>query len=403
MSPHADMVARMGLPKARLARMHDVLAGHVARGALPGLVTLVSRHGETHVDAIGTMSAGGAEPMHPDTLFRVSSMTKPVTAAAAMILVEECRLRLDDPVDDLLPELADRRVLRDADGPLHDTVPARRAITLRDLLTFRMGFGVLGGSPPIVAAAEERSVAPGPPAPASLPEPDEYLRRLGELPLMYQPGERWLYQTSAEVLGVLAARATGQTLEAFLRERLFEPLGMVDTAFSVSAEQAGRLGPCYVRDGEGLRVYDPADGQWVTPPAFQSGSDGLVSTVQDYLAFGQMMLNGGRLGAERVLSRPSVELMTMDHLTAEQKAVSGMYPGFFDNQGWGFGMAVATRRDEAGWVPGRFGWDGGLGTGWFSDPVNDLVCVVLTPVALFPMGSPAYQDFWTLAYQAVAD
>ena len=392
----------------RLRAMHEVLAGHVARGVPPGLVTLVSRHGETHVDVIGDLAVGGP-PMRRDTIFRIASMTKPIAAAAALILVEECVLRLDDPVDALLPELADRRVLVTLDGQLHDTVPANRPITLRDLLTFRMGFGLHFGSPddyPILAAAVRRQVATMPPAPAAMPEPDEYLRGLGELPLMSQPGEKWLYNTGSDVLGVLIARATGQPLETFLRERLFEPLGMTDTAFHVPAAKVDRLATSYTanRQTGGIDLYDPADGgQWTAPPPFPSAAGGLVSTADDYLAFGLMMLRQGRHGNERILSRSAVELMTTDQLTAGQKAVSGFVPGYFDHLGWGFGVSVVTGRDALWATPGRFGWDGGLGTSWASDPAEDLVGVMLHQRAEFPAFSKVYPDFWNSVYQAVDD
>jgi CubicO group peptidase (beta-lactamase class C family) len=386
----------MSLSKKRLARMHDVLAGHVERGGVPGIVGLIRHRGEVHVDVIG-------EQVRRDTIFRISSMTKPITAVAAMILVEECRLRLGDPVDELLPELADRRVLSRLDGPLDDTVPAHRAITVRDLLTFRMGFGQLPAAPgayPILRAANEREIGMGPPNPAATPPPDEWLRRLGELPLMCQPGEKWLYHTGSDVLGVLIARASGRPLEDFLRERVFEPLGMTDTAFSVPAGKRNRFVTSYWNDST---VYDEVDGQWSRPPAFPSGGGGLVSTADDYLAFGRMMLSNGRHGDERLLSRPSVELMTTDQLTTAQKAVSGFFPGYFDSRGWGFGVSVTTRRDEVCAVPGRFGWDGGLGTSWFSDPREDLVAILLTQRAGFPLFSQVYLDFWTSVYQAIDD
>src|SRR5919205_2361155 len=213
-----------GLSRARLGRMREVMAGYVERGEVPGLVTLVSRRGNLHVDAIGTKAVGGSDPMGRDTIFRISSMTKPITAAAAMILVEECKLRLDEPVDRLLPELADRKVLKRLDGPLDDTVPAKRAITVRDLLTFRMGLGMIMGPPdvyPILKAANEQQIGMGPPSPSTMPAPDEWMRRLGSLPLMHQPGEKWMYNTGSDVLGVLIARAAGQPLETFLRERIF--------------------------------------------------------------------------------------------------------------------------------------------------------------------------------------
>src|SRR6266511_3600017 len=202
-----------GLSTARLGRMHGVMAGHVERGDVPGIVTLVSRRGEVHVDAIGMKAVGGSDPMRRDTIFRIASMTKPVTAAAAMILIEECKLRLDEPVDRLLPELAERKVLKRIDGPLDDTVPAHRPITVRDLLTFRMGFGLILGPQDkylILKAASEQGIMVGPPKPPTPHAPDEWMRRFGTLPLMYQPGEKWMYNTGSDVLGVLVARAAGQ-------------------------------------------------------------------------------------------------------------------------------------------------------------------------------------------------
>ena len=397
-----------GLSKARLGRMHDVMAGYVERGEVPGLVTLVSRRGEAHVDAIGTKALGGSDPMRRDTIFRIASMTKPITAVATMILVEECKLRLDEPVDRLLPELAGRRVLRALDGPLHDTVPANRPITARDLLTFRMGFGMVMAPPgtyPIQKAIDEQLLGQGPPAPSTPPAPDEWIRRLGTLPLMHQPGERWMYHTGSDVLGVLIARASDQALETFLRERLFEPLGMKDTGFSVLATRIDRLATAYWTNGEtgAIELYDEAKGgQWSRPPAFPSGGGGLVSTVDDYLAFGQMMLNKGKHGTARILSRPSVELMTTDHLTPEQKADVGVLLG--DNRGWGFGVSMVTRRDDVAGSVGRFGWDGGLGTSYSSDPQEDMVGILMTQAAWTSPSPPGvYLDFWTSAYQAIDD
>ena len=399
-----------GLSGARLARMHDVMAGYVERGEVPGLVTLVSRRGEVHVDAIGTQALADPAPMRRDTIFRISSMTKPITAAATMILVEECKLRLDEPVDRWLPELAERKVLKRLDGPLDDTMPAKRPITVRDLLTFRMGFGQMMAPPdayPILQAASEQQIGMGPPSPSSMPAPDEWMRRLGSLPLMHQPGEQWMYNTGSDVLGVLLARASGQPLETFLRERIFEPLEMRDTGFSVPAASLDRLATSYWTDPTSgkLTVYDQArGGQWSRPPAFPSGAGGLVSTIDDYLAFGQMMLSQGKHGNERILSRLSVEVMTTDQLTPEQKAVSGLVPGYFDSHGWGFGVSVVTRRDGIAAVPGRYGWDGGLGTSWYSDPREEMVIILMTQRAWTSPSPPdVCLDFWTSAYQAIDD
>jgi CubicO group peptidase (beta-lactamase class C family) len=394
-----------GLSKARLGRMHDVMAGYVERGDVPGLVTLVSRRGEVHVDAIGTAALGGRDPIRRDTIFRISSMTKPITAVATLMLVEECTLRLDDPVERLLPELADRRVLTRLDGPLDDTVSAHRPISVRDLLTFRLGFGQMMAPPvayPILKSASEQQIGMGPPSPSAMPAPDEWMRRLGTLPLMHQPGERWMYNTGSDVLGVLIARAAGQPLETFLRERLFAPLGMQDTGFSVPATTLDRLATSYWTDPTtgALALYDEAVGsQWSRPPAFPSGAGGLVSTIDDYLAFGQMLLNQGKHGSTRILSRLSVEAMTTDQLTAEQRASAGPFLG--DNRGWGFGVSIITRRDDVAAVPGRFGWEGGLGTSWSSDPKEEMVAILMTQCMGFPSG--VYPDFWTLVYQAIDD
>jgi CubicO group peptidase (beta-lactamase class C family) len=397
-----------GLSKERLNRLHDVMAGHVERGKVPGLVTLVNRRGEMHVDAIGTMDFGGSVPMRRDTIFRIASLTKPVTAAAAMILVEECRLRLDDPVDPWLPELADRNVLRSIDAPLDDTVPANRPITLRDLLTFRLGYGAVMAPPgayPIQKALDDSGLASGPRL-LELP-PDEVMGRFGSLPLLHQPGERWLYDSGSNILGVLIARASGQTLETFLRERIFEPLGMKDTAFSVPGAKLDRLPTCYQTDqatGD-VAIFDEArGGRFASPPVFESGGGGLVSTADDYLAFCQMMLNQGKHGNRRILSRLSVELMTIDHMSPEQKAASPFFPGFWDNRGWGFGLSVITRRDGLEDVPGRFGWDGGYGTSGYTDPREGVIGILMTQ-RLFDSPEPPYHllDFWTTVYQAIDD
>jgi CubicO group peptidase (beta-lactamase class C family) len=392
--------------EARLGRLREVLRWHTWRGNVPGLVGAVSRRGDTRVEAAGVRARGGG-PVERDTIFRIASMTKPVTAVAAMILVEECRLRLDDPVDELLPEMANRRVLTRLDAPLDDTVPAHRSITARDLLTFRFGYGMFFGSPeqyPIVRAANELGMAIGPPTPGTTPPPDELIRRLGTLPLMYQPGERWQYNTGSDVLTVLIARAAMQPFDAFLRERIFEPLGMRDTAFHVPAEKVGRF-----TDNHGIDfqtgadiVYDPAEGgQWNQPPAFPSGAGGLVSTIDDYLTFGQMMLNGGRLGEVRIISRPSVELITTDHLTAGQRS-HGFDTTYFETHGWGFGVAIQTVREGLESV-GTYGWDGGLGTIWRNDPREGMVAVLLTSRS-FTSPSPLYaRDFLTAAYQAIED
>lgn len=396
-----------GLSQPRLERMHRVLSGYVERGEIPGIVALAGRGGDVHVETLGTLTAGGAEPMRRDTVFRIASLTKPVTAVAAMILVEECRVRLDDPVDPWLPELADRRVLRSIASPLDDTVPAERAITLRDLLTYRMGFGsvmAMPGTFPIQAPIRDLRIGgDGPPRPALAPPTDEWLRSLGSLPWMAQPGERWMYQVSGDVLGALVARVAGTSLGAFMRERIFGPLGMKDTAFHVADDAIGRFPGCYVFDRQAgaLALYDGVEeSAWRGEPPMESGGGGLVSTVDDYFAFCRMMLDGGRYGRERILSPATVALMTADHLTPEQRAGAEIF--FGTHSSWGLGMAVDIRREEIYHTPGRFGWTGGLGTSAYTDPATGMIGILLTQRL---MGSPepprVFTDFWTIAYGAM--
>jgi CubicO group peptidase (beta-lactamase class C family) len=391
--------------ESRAGRLHHALAAHVASGDMPGIVSLVSRRGETRVEVLGTQSFGGT-PMRRDTIFRIASMTKPITAAATLILVEECRLRLDDPVDAFLPELADRKVLKSLEGPVEDTVPARRSITTRDLLTFTFGMGAVMVFPPkyrIQKVAADAGLTPGPFQPTLTP--DEFMKRLGTLPLIYQPGERWLYHTGSDVLGVLIARASGLSFEAFLQDRLFGPLGMRDTGFHVPAAKLDRLASAYRMDPETkeLGFFDDArDSRWAKPLAFPAGGSALVSTVDDYHAFYRMLLAKGCHGSERILSRPAVELMTSDQLTPEQKQGAELF--FGPGASWGMGGAVVTRRTDLFTTPGRYGWDGGYGTSAYMDPAEDLVGVLMTQRMMdSPVAPKVFRDFWTSAYQAIDD
>ncbi len=384
-----------GLTAAGLAGLHDAAARHVGPDRVPGLVALVASGDQVHVEALGDLTVGGP-PVRRDSLFRIASVTKPLTAAATLALIEEGLIGLRDPVDELLPELATPRVLRQMDGPLADTVPANRPITTRDLLTFTFGFGAatemfMAPAPwPIqVAAADRRLAAFGPPDPAHQPDPDTWLARFGALPLIAQPGERWMYNTGACVLGVLLARAAGQSFGEVLRTRIFEPLGMADTAFWT--RHSGRLATAYQETAAGQVVIDAPDGAWSRPPAFEDGAAGLVSTADDLLAFARMLLGGGA----PVLAPESVAAMTIDQLTQEQKARGGLGFDFFDYQSWSYGQAVQDT--------GAFGWNGGYGTSWLVDPVRNLVVIVLTQ-RLFGSSElpPAHRDIQAAGYAALA-
>lgn len=381
-----------------LTRFGAVAAGHVDDEGVPGLVALVARGDQVHVEALGSLSIGGP-PVRRDSLFRIASTTKPVTGAATLALAEEGLLRLDEPVDRLLPELAAPRVLRRMDGPLDDTVPAQRPITVRDLLTFTFGFGMdpemfVAPQPwPVVAAADELNLSPiGPPNPEDQLDPDTWIARFGSLPLLAQPGERWFYNTGALVLSVLLTRAAGRSLAEVLRTRIFEPLGMRDTVFW--AADPARLATAYLPTPDGLRLWDPPDGQWSRPPAFEDGAAGLLSTVDDLLAFARMLLRGGA----PVLTAEAVAEMTRDHLTAQQRARDGK--GILDEtRGWGLCQSVVTEGPHAG----AFGWDGGLGSSWLVDPVRDLVVIVLTQRLFETAQAPqVHRDLQAAAYSALA-
>jgi CubicO group peptidase (beta-lactamase class C family) len=391
----------------RLERLGEVMASHVERDTTGGVAWLVARDDDIDAGAAGVLTRGEPDPVRRDSIFRIASMTKPIVAVGALILIEECRLRLDDPVDDLLPELTDRRVLVDGRGPMDgDTIPAQRPITVRDVLTCQLGLGMDFEAPwpqPLLEAMGALDLGDGPPAPQVPPEPDEWLRRLSTLPLLYEPGQRWLYHVGMDVLGVLIARAAGQPLEVFLRERVLDPLGMADTGFA--SAQLDRLGTCYGTDpGTGERfVYDPPGGQWAKPPAFPSGGGGLVSTLDDVHAFARMLLTGGQLpDGSRLLSRPSVEAMTTDHIGAGRGA-SGPSPD--GDQGWGYGVGVQVRSTGPTTPAGSYGWAGGLGTSWANDPHERLIGIVLTTdmfATAFPLPA-VIRDFWTCAYAAIDD
>lgn len=397
------------LTRSGLDRMHRALSAHVEAGAVPGLVALVSAGDDVHVETLGRMFPGGeAAPMRRDTVFRIASITKLVTAVAAMILVEECRMQLDDAVDRWIPELANRRVLRTLASPVSDTVPVRRPITVRDVLTYRFGFGSVM-APPGTHPIQElirtlRIGGDGPKLPSQMSSTDEWLGHLGSLPLLAQPGERWLYHVAGDVLGALVERVSGQRLEAFMRERIFEPLGMKDTSFWLPPEKRHRLPGLYLPDpqSQALHVFDDAgNSAWLAPPAFDSGAGGLLSTIDDCFAFARMMLDKGRAASGQILSRASVELMTSDQLSADERLGAEMF--FGRHASWGLGMAVDIRRDQIFHVPGRYGWDGGFGTSAYIDPQNQVIGLLLSQRMLTSPVPPALLvDFWTTAYSAVA-
>ena len=393
------------LTEAGIDRLHRAMGARVENGSLPGMVTLVAQGDDVYVDAIGTMAFGDDQPMRRETIFRITSMTKPILGAATMLLIDDGRLALDEPVSRLLPELAARRVLKRIDGPLDETIAADRPITVEDLLTFRPGYGFIVVEPttfnppyPVIRRAEELQLAMAEPDPRTPHDPDEWIARFATLPLMYQPGERWQYNAGSLVLGVLVARAAGQPLGVFLQDRLFEPLGMRDTGFVMPVDKVGRLPREYGTDaltGKMKEVTITGPNVWTTPPLFPSGAGGLLSTVGDYLAFARLLLHRGVHHGRRLLSDVSVEAMTSNHLTPEQIAGGGT---LLDGQGWGYCVGVSVTPDDIS-APGRYGWSGGYGTTWFNDPHRGLVAIAMTQVSDF-LWNGGFTEFNQLAAHA---
>jgi CubicO group peptidase (beta-lactamase class C family) len=373
----------------------------------PGVVGLVAHGPDVETCVRGKMKFGDGGDMRRDTIFRIASMTKAITATAVMMLVEEGKVRLDEPVDRLLPELADRRVLRRIDAEVDDTVPAKRPLTVEDLLTFRCGLGMILAPPgryPIQKAIADlgiNGVGFGPPDPAMPLNGDGWMMKISRLPLFAQPGEDWLYTAGSNIQGVLVERASRQPLSRFFEERIFGPLEMKDTAFLVPASKIDRLAHAYRSQDSTLVVSDePATGKWSRPPAFEQGDAGLVSTADDYLAFARMLLADGRHRGQSLLTPASVEAMTTNHLTAPQRAAGEMILG--RGRGWGYGMSVFTDSIPGQPAAGSFGWIGGFGSSWISDPSRDLTMILLTQHEFSSAsGDPIHQEFQRDAYQAL--
>jgi CubicO group peptidase (beta-lactamase class C family) len=375
--------------------LHQALHQQVDSGALPGAVALVARGDDEQVVAVGRRAVDGPA-MTRDSIFRIASITKPITAVATMMLVERGLLGLDDPVDRFLPELAGPQVLRTPAGPVDDTVPAVRPITTRHLLTFTAGHGFPADFGLPVVQLLFGTLGQGPPNPQGPPTPDAWMQLLAGIPLLHQPGEGWTYNTGSDVLGVLIARASGRSLPEFLGEEIFGPLGMRDTGFWVPAADLPRFTGYYRRDPQtgGLTSVDEPSGQWASAPAFPSGAGGLVSTVDDWLAFGRMLLAGGSHAGARLLVEASVRQLMTDHTDAAMREAGRI---FLDGQGWGFGGSVDIAATEPWTVPGRYGWVGGTGTAAHVTP-DGTVTLLMTQVELSgPHTPPVMRDFWTAA------
>jgi CubicO group peptidase (beta-lactamase class C family) len=363
------------------------LSDFVAQGRFPGIAVLVSKAGEIIAEhGAGYRDLANHLPMRRDTLVRLASMSKPLTSAAALILIDEGRLRLTEPIARWLPEAANLTVLRAPGCNVDDVVPAIRAPTLQDLMSHTAGFAWGKGLDLPITRAMHEAAGQTPFVPY---DADTFARRVCALPLIRQPGSGWHYSISADLLGVVIARASGTALPQFLKNRLFDPVGMPDTGFFVPPDKLERFSVGYERDSDSrLIIHDDArTGFWSRPPIFPAGGGGLISTLDDYVAFARMLLNKGMVENERILSEGSVQLMSSNLLSAEQLKPLDSRVDFLQGQGFGLGLSVTLDPSSGAAAigrhvrsPGSFSWPGGYGTTWFADPREDLIAVLISQV-----------------------
>lgn len=378
------------------ATLRDVLAPYADSGAIPGAVGLVARGDRVEIAVVGSAHLESGAPMTRDSIFRIASVSKPVTAAAVMMLVDDGRIALDDPVAPWLPELAAPVVVRTPGAAIDDVVPAARPITVADLLDFRAGYGFPSDFSLPAVQPLFGELGQGPARPKGFTHPDEWIAALGRVPLLRQPGEAWLYNTGSDIQGVLIARVSGRPLADFLAERLFEPLGMTDTGFTVPTPALDRLTSAYGPGADGgLELSDPPSASWTEAPGFASGAGGLVSTVDDWYAFARMLLAEGAVDGRALLSPESVRQMGTDRLTAAQRAASEL---FLEGQGWGFGGSVDIAAVDPWNVLGRYGWVGGSGTAAHITPSRGAVSILFTQRSMTsPTPPEVMRDFWRYA------
>ncbi len=367
-----------GFDPVKLAMVGPQLEAFIDRGELAGIVTLVSRGGDlVQAEAIGWSDIETKTPMRSDTLFRIASMTKPITSVAALMLMEEGKIALEDPITNWVPELADLRVLRDAAGPLHDTTPARRAITVEDLLTHRAGIAYAPFSEgPLKFAYEQKLGDPG----MNRLSVGEWLGALGTLPLAHQPGERFHYGHSTDVLGFLIGRVEGKPFRQVLQERIFAPLGMRDTDFWLPLGKRSRLASLYAYQEASAKLAKVETEMYDEPPAYTPGGGGLISSAGDYHRFAQMLLGEGALDGVRLLRPESVRLMQTNRLTDAQRKIPFAGMPLWQKSGFGLGLSIAEDLVDNPYACGAVGaitWPGIFGTWWQVDPVNDLIMIYL--------------------------
>ncbi|MEO0751134.1 MAG: serine hydrolase domain-containing protein [Pseudomonadota bacterium] len=393
--------ARLGFDTARLSRISAWMQGHVDDGRLAGLAVQITRRGETvFSDRAGLQDVDQNITVRPDALWRIYSMTKPVTSLAAMMLYEEGAFQLDQPVADVLPAFEHLRVWKGSGHALEDTIPLARPITIHDLLTHQSGlvYGDPNGTP-----LERALSGAGLDFDQDIPTMADAVARLTEVPLAFQPGARWFYGLSTDVLGHLVEVISGTTLGAFFEERIFAPLSMNDTGFDVEADQAHRLAVLYEQSGTGFAPM--ADqGTHVAPKTLQSGGAGLVSTMADYQRFADMLLRRGAYEGGHLLGRKTFDLMVMNHMGGDLASRGQTHFSETTMEGIGFGLGMSVMLDPARakiiGSPGEFAWGGWASTAFWVDPVEEMTVILMTQLA----PSSAYtlrRQLRVLSYQAL--
>lgn len=391
---------QVGFSAARLERIGRFMQHYVAEEKLAGVMTLVARHGQiAHWQSFGRHDLAANKPLERDTIFRIYSMTKPITSVAAMMLYEQGHFLLDDPIAGFMPEFEDVKVYEKNGAGRYELVKPQRPITVKDLLRHTAGFtyGIYGEDNPVEAMYQE----------AQLLRPDNdlqsFVRQLSQLPLAHHPGQRWTYSVATDVLAYLVELVSGMPFAQYLAENIFEPLEMTDTDFYVPAEKVGRFAQLYgpAENGSLQVVHDLRLRDFLTPPRLTSGGGGLVSTMADYYKFAQMFLNGGEFNGVRLLGRKTVEMMRQNHI-ADKSLPLKMGPDVMGGYGFGlgFGIIVDAKRSGALGSDGMFSWGGLASTHFWLDPQEDLLAILMTQ--LMPSGYyPIHLQFRTLTYQAL--
>ena len=395
---HTVQPESVGLSSARLARIQPVMQGYIERREFAGVITAVSRRGQVaHLAKVGWQEIENERPMSFDTIFRIYSMSKPITSAAVMMLCEEGRVRLVDPVSRYIPGFKNARVMVPRGGSDYDLVPARREMTVHDLFTHTSGLSYGSDQQSALDDLYRKELWQRLEKDSQMTLED-LVTRLARLPLAFHPGTAFRYSLSIDVLGYIIQLASGLPFEDFLRERVFAPLGMLDTAFWVPPEKVERLAAIYGPAQEGgLKPLDePLTARYLTPPRNPSGGGGLVSTVGDYLRFGQMLLNHGELDGARLLGRKTVEWMLHNHLPEGMPAKGDPANGF----GLGGSVLLHPGLSHKPGSVGKFGWGGAANTEWWIDPAEDLQCLLMTQY-MPGFTIPIVEDFAQLAYQAL--